>query len=226
MAIMKSGPGKRAKTTTNKATVKGAVNMVKNLFSTGSKNLGKAKGPGGLAGVVSNKGGVRTTTSAKVTGSKKSGIESLKAKRKSGEMTRQEANAKIQALRGGKQPVKSEKPKYERGQSKMFSYSTSKGGSTYYATPGAIKKDSAEFMNQLKTASPAAYEMAVKYMKSEQAKSPGSRFQFGATPVRVDQFAVKQGTGKPKYVSGTDKRFVAYNPTITTLNKKKSGKKQ
>jgi len=106
MAIMKSGPGKRAKTTTNKATVKGAVNMVKNLFSTGSKNLGKAKGPGGLAGVVSNKGGVRTTTSAKVTGSKKSGIESLKAKRKSGEMTRQEANAKIQALRGGKQPVK------------------------------------------------------------------------------------------------------------------------
>jgi hypothetical protein len=115
MAIMKSGPGTRAKktSTSRKVTSKDVVSKIRNVFSGGSKNLGKAKGPGGLAGVVSNKGGVRTTTAVKVTGSKKAGIESLKAKRKSGEMTRQEANAKIKNLRnisvtGKRKPVEYE----------------------------------------------------------------------------------------------------------------------
>jgi hypothetical protein len=101
MAIMRSGPGTRAKktSTSRKVTSKDVVSKIRDVFSGGSKNLGKAKGPGGLAGVVSNKGGVRTTTAVKVTGSKKAGIESLKAKRKSGEMTRKEANTKIKNLR-------------------------------------------------------------------------------------------------------------------------------
>ncbi len=159
--------------------------------------------------------------------------ESLKQQKLAEQKAQKDLQLKERGGKRGKMSVSKEvkvtgksKPTYERGKSMKLSYSTSKGGSTYYATPGGIKKDSAEFMNQLKTASPAAYEMAVKYMKSEQSKSPGSRFQFGSTPVIVDQYAVKKGTGRPKYVSGTDKRFVAYNPTITTLNKKKSGKKQ
>ena len=140
MAIMRSGPGTRAKktSTSRKVTSKDVVSKIRNVFSGGSKNLGKAKGPGGLAGVASNKGGVRTLTSAKVTGSKKAGIESLKAKRKSGEMTRKEANAKIKNLRGV-----AVKPK----------------GETTYLPAGGMKPadlmklpkmDSASFMNAAK----------------------------------------------------------------------------
>jgi hypothetical protein len=161
---MKSGPGKRAKTTTNKATVKGAVNMVKNLFSTGSKNLGKAKGPGGLAGVASNKGGVRTLTSAKVTGSKKAGIESLKAKKKSGEMSRQEANAKIKNLRGV-----SVKPK----PLVLRTITAGKGGRSIAQMEKMNAMDSTTYMNALPA---SARSSMLNQMKGYQKKDSSVRF--------------------------------------------------
>lgn len=101
MAIMRTGPGKKAKSTSSgrKVTSKDVVNKVRDIFGAGS-GRGKTKGGSAAAGVASRSGGVRTLTSAKVTGSKKAGIQSLKAKKKSGEMSRQEANAKIKNLRG------------------------------------------------------------------------------------------------------------------------------
>jgi hypothetical protein len=188
MAIMKSGPGKRAKTTTNKATVKGAVNMVKNLFSTGSKNLGKAKGPGGLAGVASNKGGVRTLTSAKVTGSKKAGIESLKAKRKSGEMTRKEANTKIKNLRDV--GVKAKAPGFQYlPQSEMFrgervptERKMAIGTFQKQMKSTKLPSDSASYFNKMSQINPSvgrAYQKDISaYQKQVKTLFPNATFEY------------------------------------------------
>jgi hypothetical protein len=203
MPITRKGPGKGTKTTTKKATVKDAVNMVKNLFNTGAKTVGKAKGPGALAGVVSNKGGVRTTTSAKVTGSKKAGIESLKAKRKSGEMSRKEANAKIQALRGGKQPVK------KQGIGTAYFPSAKYNTMTKAELAKFPAMDSATFMSKVEggrvfTGKKGTYEWNPKAdvkntLRSESQKNPGARFtdfrydpKTGSYSYRMDKKKGKQ----------------------------------
>jgi hypothetical protein len=186
MAIMRTGPGKKAKSTSSgrKVTSKDVVNKVRDIFGAGS-GRGKTKGGSAAAGVASRSGGVRTLTSAKVTGSKKAGIQSLKAKKKSGEMSRQEANAKIKNLRGV-----AVKPKGKGG-----GY-LSLGGMTRQKMSALPAMDSATFVNTIRNApaSPKSglpftgsagqkygansKDMAMRQMKAAQKKyGPGTRFK-------------------------------------------------
>lgn len=233
MAIMSKGPGKRTKAAPKKATVKSTVSMIKNMFSTGGKNLGKAKGPGAAAGVASRAGGVNTLTSAKVTGSKQKGIEGLKAKKKSGEMSRAEANAKIKALKGKapvgknvtvtgkKQPVK---PTYGKEQS--FAGGRGKA-STYYPSAKSIPSDSAKFMQQMSATNPAAAKQFSSFMKKQQAENPGARFEFGPRGgISVPVTSTRTGeTGYRTAAKKGDKTAWAsvYIPRVRTVlpNKKK-----
>jgi len=192
MAIMRSGPGTRAKktSTSRKVTSKDVVSKIRNVFSGGSKNLGKAKGPGGLAGVVSNKGGVRTTTAVKVTGSKKAGIESLKAKRKSGEMTRKEANTKIKNLRGV-----AVKPK-----AKVTGYLPA-GGMTYEKMMKLPAMDSATFMNTAKGKPATA--------RGFKAVGPSKAKEYGMDPKDI---ALAQMKGMKKTKGVTRFKDFRYDP--------------
>lgn len=173
MAIMSKGPGKRTKAAPKKATVKSTVSMIKNMFSTGGKNLGKAKGPGAAAGVASRAGGVNTLTSAKVTGSKQKGIEGLKAKKKSGEMSRAEANAKIKALKGKTQPVKKE---VYLGQTQAWLGSKGTGADWRKTTPVT---DSSTFISNLNKKDPTGKltKLYTTSMKNWQKQDPTSRFK-------------------------------------------------
>lgn len=232
MAIMRTGPGKRTKTaTTKKVTTKDVVSSVKNMFSGftgGAKKVGKAKGPGALAGVASRAGGVSTLTSAKVTGSKKAGIQGLKAKKKSGEMSRAEANAKIKALKGKAQPTKKE------------SYTAGvplKGiARSQYAKP--MPSDSATFMNLVKKSDPGQYDKIMSQMKAEQAKNPGARFKFSSQGISVPEYKkVTTGGGRVfenkntsikgegyKVVTGPNpksRNAIVYKPVVTPQYKKK-----
>jgi hypothetical protein len=194
MAIMRSGPGTRAKktSTSRKVTSKDVVSKIRDVFSGGSKNLGKAKGPGGLAGVASNKGGVRTTTAVKVTGSKKSGIESLKAKRKSGEMTRKEANTKIKNLRGV-----AVKPK-----AKATAFLPA-GGMTYEKMMKLPAMDSATFMNTAKGKPATARGFKAVGPSKSRAK------EYGMDP---KDFALSQMKGMQKKIGATRFKDFRYDP--------------
>lgn len=112
MARLTPGPGKKiikkkpAKSP-GSAVISGFKKMGEAVKkATSSKKLRKGTS-GEAAGVVSRTGGVYNLSESRVKGSRQAGIESLKAKRKSGEMSRQEANAKINALKqGGKKKGK------------------------------------------------------------------------------------------------------------------------
>lgn len=189
MAIMSNGPGKRTKTTSKKVTAKDVTSKLQSIFSRGgATGTGKSKSGGAAAGVASRAGGVRTLTTTKVTGSKKAGIEGLKAKKKSGEMSKQEANAKIKALKGKNQPVKdmrgvTVKPK------KVISGTTAiERGETIAMTEKMPKLDSAAAMNFIRQSFPKqkANEI-IGRMQSQfsgyQKKQPGTRFsEFQITP--------------------------------------------
>jgi len=106
MARLTPGPGKKIN---KKKPVKSPGSAVISGFkkigeavknATSSKKLRKGTS-GEAAGVVSRTRGVTNLSEARVKGSRQAGIEGLKKKRKSGEMSRQEANAKIKTLRQG-----------------------------------------------------------------------------------------------------------------------------
>jgi hypothetical protein len=192
-----------------------------NPFKVATKMLKSATGRVKTAVKNTQKTSTRKTTSsssAPVTGKSRVNTKLMDA------ATKNLPNVTVKAKR---QPAKAVKPTYERGQSKSFN--RSKGGSTYYAIPSGISRDSATFMNQLKTANPAAYQDALKFMKSQQAKSPGARFQFGPNPTSTDAIGVKAGTGTPKVSKNASMKrgqtfYDTFTPRITTLNRKK-GKK-
>ena len=106
MARLTPGPGKKISTknpakSPGSAVISGFKKMGQAIKdATASKKVRKGTS-GEAAGVVSRTGGVTNLSNARVTGSRQAGIEGLKKKRKSGEMSRQEANAKIKALRQG-----------------------------------------------------------------------------------------------------------------------------
>lgn len=218
MAIMSKGPGKRTKktATTKKVTTKDMVSSVKNMFSGftgGGKNVGKAKGPGALAGLASRTK-KNTTSSA---GSAVTGKSQVNTKLLEGAVR----NLPDTKVTGKKQPVK---PTY--GKSLTFQRGLGKT-STYYSSAKSIPSDSAKFMQQMKNVNPGAYKTAMDFMKKQQAENPGARFKFGATPVGAvesDKYKARPGeipmTGK-KTKAGQYYKYS--NPKISTVlpNKKK-----
>ena len=220
MAIMSKGPGKRTKAAPKKATVKSTVSMVKNMFSTGGKNVGKAKGPGGLAGV-------KNLENVTVTGSKKAGIQGLKAKKKSGEMSRAEANAKIKNLRGISVTGKKQPVKKTYGAKKDIFVGAGEGKkSTYYTSSKEIPSDSAKFMQQMQSTNPAAYRSAMNFMTKQQKANPGARFEFTSGQAASGDVSSGRPGGKPKLITVPgikNKQASFYVPRIKTVlpNKKK-----
>lgn len=227
MAIMRTGPGKRTKTTSKKVTAKDVTSKIQSIFSRGgATGTGKSKSGGAAAGVASRAGGVRTLTTTKVTGSKKAGIEGLKAKKKSGEMSKQEANAKIKALKGKAQPTKKES--YTEG-------TPLKGiGRSQYAKP--MPSDSATFMNLVKKSDPGQYDKIMSQMKAEQAKNPGARFKFSSKGISTAEYSRRSGNtlaNKNPAIKGEgykivppegnkkSNRAIVYMPVITPKYKKK-----
>ena len=221
-----------------------AGKMLKSSISKTKEGLNKKKttynSTNAAAGVASRAGGVRTITDAKVTGSKQKGIEGLKAKKKSGEMSRAEANAKIKALKGKvptgqnvtvtgkKQPVKK-----TYGESKTIHFSEvpknpkaspSPYKSTYYTNQKSIPTDSAKFMQQMQSTNPAAYKSAMKFMTTQQAKNPGVRFEFGGTRVGQVESAINYARkGETAKYNPKTKNYLYSSPKISTVlpNKKK-----
>ncbi|MFM1781649.1 MAG: hypothetical protein RLZZ181_424 [Pseudomonadota bacterium] len=186
MAIMRTGPGKKAKTTSSsrKVTSKDVVSKIRSVFG-GEKGTGKSKGGSAASGVVSRVGGVREFAPVSVGPKKKDVIKGYKAKKKSGEMTRKEANAKIKNLRGV-----TVKPKGKGG-----GY-LSLGGMTRQKISALPAMDSATFVNTIRNApaSPKSglpftgsagqkygansKDMAMRQMKAAQKKyGPGTRFK-------------------------------------------------
>jgi hypothetical protein len=176
MPISKKNPGNPFKV---------ASKMLKTATGKVKTAVQKTKATGATPGVVSKKDGVRTLTTTKVTGSKKAGIQSLKAKRKSGEMTRQEANAKIKNLRDvGVKPKTKGRGMIQFGGRNMdyinklpsmdsttFMNALPKGAVTRN-TPGAIKNKGAGSQYTVNTK-----DIALSQMKGMQKKYPGARFR-------------------------------------------------
>ena len=220
-----------------------AGKMMKTSLSKTKQVLNKKKtannSTNAAAGVVSRTGGVRTITNAKVTGSKQKGIEGLKAKKKSGEMSRAEANAKIKALKGKapvgqnvtvtgkKQPVK---PTYGNEYGKVKGVTGGRGkASTYFANPKDIPSDSAKFMQKLQTVDPAVAKKYMDFMKQEQTKNPGARFSFGPSvrgAINASAQVARPGE-TPKIARGVksngEQMYEYYVPRVRTVlpNKKK-----
>lgn len=214
MARLTPGPGKKISKkkpakSPGSAVISGFKKMgeaVKNV--TSSKKLRKGTS-GEAAGVVSRTGGVINLSESRIKGSRQAGIESLKTKRKSGEMSRQEANAKIKALKqGGKN-----KTEYEFKGGRISSIRGMKQGGVQKLP----SMDSTTFMNLARTSAPysksvttpkgntygpiegkSLYQDLKIAMSKEAKKYPGAKFSDFKLDPKTGSFMYKYSTPKKK----------------------------
>ena len=220
MARLTPGPGKKISKkkpakSPGSAVISGFKKMgeaVKN--ATSSKKLRKGTS-GEAAGVVSRTGGVINLSESRVKGSRQAGIESLKKKRKSGEMSRQEASAKIKALKqGGKK-----KTEYEFKGGRIQTIRGMKQGSLQKLP----SMDSTTFMNLARTSDPYSktvttpngnvygtfsktvkgpaknmYEDLKSAMARDAKKNPGAKFSDFKLDPKTGSYMYKYSTPKKK----------------------------
>lgn len=210
MAITRKGPGNPVKVASK--MTKTSTSKLKNFFTNVTANM-KAEQAG--------------------KDQLKKYQESLRQKKLAEQKAQKDLQLKERGGNKGKMSVSKEvkvtgktKPTYERGSMKQF-VSSKKGKSTYYASGSQIPTDSLKFMQQMAATNPAAAKSFTKFMKSEQAKYPGARFDFKGVPNVVGDVVSSRPIVNGKIPKSTGKKgqFQYYVPTVTTLIPKKGKKK-
>jgi hypothetical protein len=208
MAIMKKGPGNPAKVASNMSNK--STSKLKNVFTN-----------------ISNKIKAEQAGRDQVNKYK----ESLRQKKLAEQKAQKDLQLKERGGRRGKMSVSKEiivtgkqKPTYGESRS-AASVQQGKGkASTYYANRKSIPTDSASFMNLMKSTNPTIANQFSKFMKEQQAKNPGARFEFGpVSGASASYDSANPLGGKPTVKGGTKDKASYYIPRVRTVlpNKKK-----